>query len=240
MHLKDLSIILLDIFLIIETFLSIFNRLLGDMTLTIGFILFIIISSVSIWRNVLLLFIAGSFIGFIMEYSGLKTGFPFGGYEYLLFNGYKFLGVPIPVIFSWGIYITIGYLVASYYTKRFRWIYASISLVILDLAIDPLMVSKGVWRWNIHTPIEWFGIPYTNFIGWFMVSSISILIYESINRFSQPKSQDILYITPYLLTYLPLMVMLNQRSVLAVTYSLIIAYIFIILSYLLCKRWYKG
>jgi len=233
---KNLSIILLDIAIIIEAILSIFNRFFGDITLTIGFILFIILSSISIWKNVISLFILGSSIGFLIEYLGLMTGFPFGGYKYLLFNGYKLLGVPTPIIFSWGIYITIGYLAACYYTQKFRWLYASIFLIVLDMAIDPLMVSRGVWRWNIHTSIEWFGIPYTNFIGWFIVTSVSILIYEAINRYSEPTLQNISYITPYILTYLPLITISTQESIAAIIYSIIISYILLILFYLLNKN----
>ncbi|RLG61211.1 hypothetical protein DRN84_03830 [Candidatus Geothermarchaeota archaeon] len=138
--------------------------------------------------------------------------------------------MPIPIIFTWGIYISIAYLAASYYTSRFRWVVAASLLVILDMAIDPIMVSLGVWRWNTHTFLEWFGIPYTNFIGWFIVTAISILIYDYWNRSVEPRYNNVLSVTPYLLLYPTLVILAPREVYLAILYSLIIALIFLTLT----------
>lgn len=225
-----IPIIILDISLLMEAFLTLYNRVYGDIALSIGYILFIISVSLLVWRSVWILFLTGSLVGFIFEAIGVRTGFPFGGYEYLLFKESNIFGVPIPIIFTWGIYISIAYLAASYYTSRFRWVVAASLLVILDMAIDPIMVSLGVWRWNTHTFLEWFGIPYTNFIGWFIVTAISILIYDYWNRSVEPRYNNVLSVTPYLLLYPTLVILAPREVYLAILYSLIIALIFLTLT----------
>ena len=135
--------------------------------------------------------------------------------------------MPIPIIITWGIYISIAYLAVSYYTSRFRWVVATSLLVVLDMAIDPIMVSLGIWRWDIHTFIEWFGIPYTNFIGWFVVASISVLMYDYWNKGIEPRYSNVLSVTSYLLLYLTLVVLSPMKVYIAVSYSLIIALIFL-------------
>ena len=41
----------------------------------------------------------------------------------------------------------------------------------IDLYTDPINVRRGIWTWMENGP--YFGIPIGNFIGWFLVTTIS-------------------------------------------------------------------
>lgn len=47
-----------------------------------------------------------------------------------------------------------------------------------DLINDPVMVARGYWSWPIERPIEYFGIPLGNNIGWIAIASITFLVYN--------------------------------------------------------------
>ncbi|RLG60877.1 hypothetical protein DRN84_04150, partial [Candidatus Geothermarchaeota archaeon] len=66
-----IPIIILDISLLMEAFLTLYNRVYGDIALSIGYILFIISVSLLVWRSVWILFLTGSLIGFIFEAIGV-------------------------------------------------------------------------------------------------------------------------------------------------------------------------
>jgi len=46
-----------------------------------------------------------------------------------------------------------------------------------DLALDPVAVGAGLWRWSGGTP-SLFGIPIENYVSWFLGSAIVIAIYS--------------------------------------------------------------
>jgi len=56
----------------------------------------------------------------------------------------------------------------------------------LDLAIDPAATAAGLWRWT-HPSLYFLGVPLTNYIGWFMLTTFYLAVYQSIHmktRFS--------------------------------------------------------
>jgi putative membrane protein len=166
------------------------------------------------------MFLLAMVVGFLFELLGTNTGIPFGIYEYTAFEGVRIFGVPIPVILAWGIYITMAYLLSSILVRNNRWLFASIFLVTLDLAVDPIMVSRGLWIWYLDGGISWFGVPYTNFIGWFIVVSLTVCIYEL--SFSVPDFMDvnsILVSLTFITLYLPLIVISDWITIYAIIIS---------------------
>ncbi len=125
-------------------------------------------------------FLSGMLVGFAFEVLGTRTGIPFGAYEYR-WAVPSLLEVPVQVVYGWGLYITTSYMVAlSLESTLLRVFHASLLTVALDMAIDPVMVSYGLWRWARAG--EWFGIPLENFAGWFTVSAVSLLLAESLSK----------------------------------------------------------
>jgi len=50
----------------------------------------------------------------------------------------------------------------------------------LDLAIDPAATAAGLWRWT-HPSLYFLGVPLTNYIGWFMLTTFYLAVYQSIH-----------------------------------------------------------
>jgi putative membrane protein len=126
-----------------------------------------------------LLFAAGACcISAAAELTGTKTGFPFGGYEYTSFLGWKLAGrVPYTVPLSWFYMGFAAYLLAVRITARGANANAFWPAVLLgawllmawDLVLDPAMASDRLtyihfWVWKEHG--AYFGMPLRNLAGW--------------------------------------------------------------------------
>jgi len=144
--------------------------------------------------QILFFFIVTYIISTAIELISLKTRFNFFGvkYQYNLDNknfssGINFLGVyPIEVSITWVIFKYLSFCIAFLIVNAFSSGYLLIVfltpliLVSIDLVVDPLAVNKyKMWKWQRGS--KYFGIPYTNFLGWFfvgLVSSLSLLFIE--------------------------------------------------------------
>jgi putative membrane protein len=137
---------------------------------------------------------AGIFsIGFIIplcaEYIGVKSGFPFGDYHYTDLLGPRVLNtvpVVIPVIWSLMFYCVLSVTALwnfppvrrdrnAFHQLLLRAVLGGFLMVSWDLVADPLAVSTGYWTW--HTDGFYFGIPLSNFFGWFLTSFLVFVLY---------------------------------------------------------------
>jgi len=190
-------------------------------SLTISLIL-----AFSEWRTAPLLFLSGCLTGFFMELVGTRYGIPFGRYRYLSFERVSLWGVPIPIALAWGIYLYTAYLASLPIVKRFRRVmFTSLLMVILDTAVDPVMVERGIWAWDSSGP--WFGIPTLNFLGWFLTSALAITIFELLSS-SHPKGRSRLLYVPYLTSFFPIASISGPKSILAVAISFSLAVILLV------------
>lgn len=102
-------------------------------------------------------------ISYIWEFVGVTTGIPFGPYYYTSALGPQIGPVPIAIPLIW---CALGYFcmqASDYY------IMASALMVSLDLSFDPVFSSSlHLWTWTGAT--QYFGVPLTNFFGWFVAS----------------------------------------------------------------------
>jgi putative membrane protein len=127
------------------------------------------------WRRTLLFAVIAIVVSATAELTGTKTGWPFGGYEYLTFLGPKIAGrVPYGIPFSWfymgfAAFALAGAIVPA--RGRFPWrsiLLGSWLLCGWDLVLDPSMVALPqiqFWRWFEHGP--YFGMPLRNIAGWY-------------------------------------------------------------------------
>ncbi|MCS7480418.1 carotenoid biosynthesis protein [Umezawaea endophytica] len=136
------------------------------------------------WRRFLTFFVVTFVVSNFFENLSVETGFPFGDYHY---NGdLKFLHVPIlvgPVYFGLGY---VSWLCASIVLDRAderldrRERVGKVNLVILpmlaaavitmfDVAADAQASTvEGNWTWHDGGGV--FGVPYTNYLGWWFVT----------------------------------------------------------------------
>jgi len=130
------------------------------------------------WRGILFFLVVCLGVSNAFENLSIMTGFPFGWYHYSNAMGPKLFLVPMligPAYFGMG-YLSwtlarailgdedarlIGLL--SFATPTI----ASFIMVSWDLTIDPMMSTiNGSWVW--HNGGSYFGVPVSNFLGWYL------------------------------------------------------------------------
>ncbi|MCK9150412.1 carotenoid biosynthesis protein [Methanobacterium alcaliphilum] len=137
------------------------------------------------WRNIAIFFLITWVVSFSFENLSIATGFPFGFYHYSPSLG--LLTVPLIIIFA---YFSIGYLawalshvLTGQYHKKLEGkqifivpFIAAFLMVMWDLTIDPISSTlQGLWVWT--TPGAYYGVPISNFAGWFLVVFIFFQIF---------------------------------------------------------------
>lgn len=136
-------------------------------------------------KNMLIFFLVTWVVSFSFENLSIATGFPFGYYHYSPSLG--FLTVPLIIIFA---YFAVGYLsftishiLTGQYSKKLQGkqiftvpFIAAFIMVMWDLTLDPISSTlQNMWVWT--NPGAYFGVPISNFFGWFLVVYIFFQIF---------------------------------------------------------------
>ncbi len=149
-------------------------------------------SFVALWRflgpkDAALSLLSLSAFGFTVELIGVGTGFPYGPFYYGDSLGPKIAGlVPYLLPLSWAPLI-LGAVAASApegeatSKPRALWVFwATGLLVLLDGVLDPGAASLGFWVWPQGGP--YYGVPVTNYLGWFFSSSLAVALLLTLGR----------------------------------------------------------
>lgn len=125
--------------------------------------------------------------GYFVEVLGIHTGFPFGGYTYTEVLYPLLFGTPIVMGAAWVILLAYTrHLAAS--TSMNRWISAAVGacfMVAIDLVIDPLAAEPlGYWTWD--QPHGYYGVPWSNFGGWWITSFVLLAFYTPPSSRAKP------------------------------------------------------
>ena len=167
---------------------------------------FLFISLVNFGVLTTLLFAALTyFAGFACEYSSVHNGFPFGLYHYVQSTRRQEIwvfGVPFFDSISYTFLAFASYTVALLLcspldrrgwdlrvldTWRIRrsirvWLMAALFMVMIDMVIDPLSVLGERWFLGrifwYDPPGSYFGVPISNYLGWYVVAAISVAIFQ--------------------------------------------------------------
>lgn len=158
--------------------------------------------------------VAGYLIAWLSEYSSIHNGFPYGPYYYIETTKNKelwLLGVPFMDSLS---YVFLAY--ASYSTAlvvvsplvRIKGMFyplvnrgtrnslqarimGAIFFVYLDIIIDPVALKGNKWFlgriYGYPEPGAYFGVPISNFIGWFVVGFLMITALQAIDAYPDKK-----------------------------------------------------
>jgi putative membrane protein len=126
-------------------------------------------------------------VGWIAEAVGISTGFPFGSYQYTDVMR-PFIGdVPFVVLAVYGVMGYVSWAMARLIVGesidverasiRFDTpVVAAVLMVVWDLSMDPLRAGvEQRWIWTDGG--AYFGIPLTNFAGWFVVTWVMFQSY---------------------------------------------------------------
>lgn len=153
-----------------------------DARWTAGAFLFVAgaIVAVSASKKDLVLLGVGALIGFASEFIGVHFGFLFSPYRYTDVLQPQAAGVPLPMIAAW--LVLLGYvreMLRTFSLPVWGRIFLGASwMTAIDLIIDPLAANNlGYWVWEQGG--LYYGIPWRNFLGWFVVS---IVIFSVMGR----------------------------------------------------------
>lgn len=122
-------------------------------------------------------------IGMAAEFAGLNWGYPFGTYSYTAVLQPLVLGVPLAIGCAWLILFAYAREMLSRFTipAWLRPVIGAFWMVASDLLIDPLAAGPlGYWAWS-HGGL-YYGIPASNFAGWFIVGLGLFLIFRQSPR----------------------------------------------------------
>jgi uncharacterized membrane protein len=133
--------------------------------------------------------------GIAVEVVGTRTGIPFGQYVYTDVFQPQIFGVPLEVALGW---LTLGLMCYSLAFLRWRSRWHAVSLAALlmvswDVLYDPAFTGLGMWVWREGS---YFGVPFTNFVGWFLVSLLFFGIMSLIRRPSAIKPDTSVLVAP--------------------------------------------
>jgi hypothetical protein len=170
---------------------------------------FLFIALVNFGMRTTLLFAALTYaVGLSCEYSSIHNGFPFGLYHYIeATRGREIwvLGVPLFDSISYTFLAFASYtlallLCAPLYrrgwdlrildTWRLRrsprvWLMAALFMVMVDMVVDPLSVLGERWFLGrifwYDPPGPYFGVPISNYLGWFLVAAVSVAIFQALD-----------------------------------------------------------
>lgn len=138
-------------------------------------------------KKVLILFLLSWVVSNFFESLSIYTGFPFGNYHYAQWLGPMLVQVPLfimPTYFSMG-YLSwaIAHVILRQYSTKLKGVNvflvpltAAFIMVMWDLVMDPLNSTLfGMWTWEEGG--SYFGVPISNFAGWFFVVYVFLQIF---------------------------------------------------------------
>ena len=121
----------------------------------------------------ILTFLAGYFI----EVIGVKSGIIFGHYSYGKTLGFKTLDVPVIIGINWLMLIYIVGVICNRFnfSSLIKSLFGALFLTTMDFFIEVVAIKYDFWKWANYTP------PTQNFIAWFIVSFLLLLLFNTMN-----------------------------------------------------------
>lgn len=120
--------------------------------------------------------ISATVFGMILEIGNTYLGHTYSYSSNFLINVFN---VPLAIGCIWAIIIYCAMLLSDQYNLpwKLRPFMDAFTVLILDLAIDPIAIRLEFWSWSIPLDQEWYGVPFDNLFGWIMVVlSFSFLV----------------------------------------------------------------
>ncbi|QXE88044.1 carotenoid biosynthesis protein [Geomonas nitrogeniifigens] len=168
------------------------------------------------WKKTILFTVCGYLVAFASEFSSINNGFPYGWYYYvdvtrdreLWIAGVPFFDSLSYVFLTYCSYATALFVLAPVKrikgdlvlleTGRLRRSFAVLLLgslfqVFLDIVTDPVALQGSRWFlgriYGYREVGTHFGIPMSNYFGWWLVSALLVLVLQSIDRIGSGKGR---------------------------------------------------
>ena len=154
--------------------------------------------------------IVGAFL--FEEFVGLQSGL----YEFTELMGPKIDKAPLAIGLSWMAVFYMGWLMANLVCDGapsprhnsipriiVKALVAALIVSATDLVADPVSVEGGLWVWYDGGPF--FGVPYSNYIGWVIVGTVILSIIGCANKSNCDTSIDYAPVGAKLCSILPLL-----------------------------------
>ena len=145
------------------------------------------------WSGILILLVLCLVVSNVLENTSILTGFPFGHYYYTSNLGPKLFLVPLligPAYFGTGYlaWVLATVLIGDAHPKTSAFttfavpFTASFIMVAWDLGMDPTSSTiRHSWIWEQGG--GYFGVPLTNYLGWFFTVSVFFQAFALYLRF---------------------------------------------------------
>lgn len=147
--------------------------------------------------------LSGFGIALLFEYLGSEHGLIFGDYDYTDLLGPRAFGaVPVLIPAAWFMMLYPSWEIAGLLTAGRRWLRiptAAAAMTAWDLSLDPRMVADGAWIWPNGG--AYFGIPLSNFVGWFVTAAVIFVLWSMLDTSWRPKGSNLpiaVYVTTWL------------------------------------------
>ncbi len=137
--------------------------------------------------------------GFLIEYTGVKTGFPFGEYVYTDKLQPQILNVPVAISLSWVVVVVTSFLIVFPGSKTnlfSKIVYSSLLVLGLDLMLEPFAAFiNSFWIWRSGF------VPVQNYVSWlFIAAMFSLILGISLReRDYKPEYSKIIKYTPLII-----------------------------------------
>ncbi len=137
-------------------------------------------------------------LGWMLEFVGSHTGFPFGRYHYTKRLQPQVGEVPVLIPLAWIMMMPPSWAVATVLVPSGNVVLFSLvagaAFAAWDLFLDPQMVGWRFWEWDQDG--WYFGIPLQNLVGWFFgAAAITFVVRLVLGSFVLP-------VVPLLIMYL--------------------------------------
>ena len=133
-------------------------------------------------------------LGFIIEAIGVNTGLIFGPYEYGRTLGFKLFETPLLIGVNW-LLLTYSVLVLTGSFLKNKWLkylVSAIFMVLYDIVLEPVAIRLDMWQWEGEV------VPIQNYIAWFAISFIFLMILDLTIKQIRNKIATALFIVQFL------------------------------------------
>jgi putative membrane protein len=137
----------------------------------------------------LLLLVIGTGVAFLSEWVSVRWGFPYGEYEFFtaaMPGEWVVGGVPVWSSLSFAFIAYAAYETVCFLGLRHRIPATAMLMTLADVVIDPITLLGERWfLGRIYTYSAdgfYFGVPLSNFLGWFVVGCLIIWLWEAASR----------------------------------------------------------
>lgn len=152
------------------------------------------------WKSIDVFILVTVIVSTILESSSILNGFPLGHYYYTSLLGPRLGLIPVFVYVS---YVSLGYLAwvlatllvsevrrsSSFFITVAVPLIASSLMVSWDLSADPIgSTIKHAWIWTQGG--AYFGVPLSNFVGWFLIVYLIFQLFALYQRHSGLEDLD--------------------------------------------------